>query len=178
MISESTEIFKDIPGYEGIYQVSDNGKVKALSVLKYWGRVKQKRREVIFKPTVRKHGYAEVVLYGEKRRNYGVHRLVAITFIPNPNNKPQVNHIDGNKLNNHVSNLEWATAQEQADHAISLSLVNSVGENNPNSKLTKDQVLEIRSLKGKFTHNELSKMFNVHPGAIQKIQLRIAWKHI
>lgn len=177
-VNSGNEIWKDVPGYEGLYQVSNTGRVKALSVLKYWGKTLQKRKEIIFKPTIRKWGYAEVVLSGKTRLNQGVHRLVALAFIPNPDNKPQVNHKDGNKLNNSVSNLEWATRQEQMDHAISLGLVNSVGESNPNSKLTPAQVLEIRALKGIKSAQKLAAAYSVGLSAIQKIHYRQTWANL
>lgn len=80
-----------------------------------------------------------------RNKNYLVHRLVATKYIPNPDNKPQVNHIDGNKENNHVSNLEWVTPQENKTHAKNHKLV-AVGEKINHSKLTEEDVRFIRQM--------------------------------
>lgn len=97
------EIWKDIEGYNGIYQISNLGRVKSL------GNTKNKKDKII-KPVKNNKGYLRVTLHKSNviTRMY-VHRLVAIAFIPNINNYPQINHIDENKLNNCVDNLEWCT---------------------------------------------------------------------
>lgn len=91
----------------------------------------------------RKRGYAYV---RTPTHNYLAHRLVATAFIPNPHNKPQVNHVDGNKLNNHVSNLEWVTAAENAQHAIKSGLTRQVKKNEGNIKYTNEQCREVLAL--------------------------------
>ena len=111
------EIWKDIPGYEGVYQVSNLGQVKSLQM---WSSVQRRycQREKIMKQYQSTTGYFQINLKTEGTRKLGlVHRLVAQAFIPNPDNKPQVNHKDGNKRNNSVSNLEWVTNAENMDHA-------------------------------------------------------------
>lgn len=99
------EVWKDIKGYEGLYQISNLGRVKRVTT----GR--------ILKGDKNKDGYLLVKLcknsIGSNKR---IHRLVAEAFIPNPENKPQVNHIDENKINNRVDNLEWVTANENINH--------------------------------------------------------------
>lgn len=103
------EIWKDVKGYEGLYQVSNLGRVKSFRESSKFGNPK----EFYLKPTMINSGYHTVTLYlkDRTRRKFQVHRLVAETFIPNPENLPCVNHKDENKLNNIVSNLEWCTYQ-------------------------------------------------------------------
>lgn len=104
------EIWKDIKGYEGLYQISNLGRVKSLS------RMMKKRKcvELIKVPSITNGGYYRLPLckYG-KIKYYHIHRLVAEAFIPNLENKPTVDHIDRNRLNNNVCNLRWATYKEQ-----------------------------------------------------------------
>ena len=105
------EIWKDIIGYEGLYQISNYGRVKTVArdIVRSNGEplhIKEKIRKTVIKP----NGYAEVHLRKDgKGLSIKVHRLVAEAFIPNPDNLPQVNHIDEDKTNNNVSNLEWCT---------------------------------------------------------------------
>ena len=104
------EIWKDIDGYEGLYQVSNYGKVKSLGN-------EFSRKEKILNFSKNKDGYLQVFLYKEgKRKNCYVHCLVANAFIPNPNNLPTVNHINENKENNVVENLEWMNMKQQVNH--------------------------------------------------------------
>ena len=101
------EIWKDIEGYEGLYQISNKGHVKSL----------YKGSERILKPVLNRSGYYYIMLYNDNvRKIFSLHRLVAQAFIPNPENKPQVNHLDENKKNNCVDNLEWATAKENSNY--------------------------------------------------------------
>lgn len=133
------EIWKDIQDYEGRYQVSNLGRVKSIERLDSIGRHVS---EKILKPTLEEWGYYCVILYKEsKKRYYQIHRLVAQAFIPNHQNKPQVNHIDGNKINNHVENLEWVTGSENVQHAYNNNLHKiPFGEKNPNATLNWENV--------------------------------------
>lgn len=114
------EIWKDIEGYENLYQVSTYGRIKSLSHINNLGRL---RPECILGIRLSDRGYHSAVLYNNgKPKSFRVHQLVARAFIPNPNNKPHVNHLDGVKGNNLVENLEWVTISENAKHAFKTGL--------------------------------------------------------
>ena len=125
------ECWKPIKDYEGIYEVSNYGRVKSLERVIYNSGTKNGLytiHEKIIKQRINKkrHGYCELSLHKNgKEKRFKVHRLVAEAFIPNPNNLPEVNHIDGNKENNHASNLEWCTSKENKEHAWENKLYNS-----------------------------------------------------
>lgn len=113
------EIWKDIPDYKGYYQVSNLGRVKGLKYT-FWAK-KQFRTlpERILKPNKNKNGYFYVVLHKNKKgKTWKVHKLVALAFIPNPENKKCIDHIDTNKENNNVNNLRWCTHKENMSNSI------------------------------------------------------------
>lgn len=128
--------------------------------------------------------YVKVTIYNNgKQKTMYVHRLVAQTFIPNPDSKPEINHINGIKSDNRVENLEWSTPKENTKHAYATGLrvaSPSLGENNGSSKLTEKQVLEIRELYStkKYTTRGLGKMFDVSNQLISSIVNNKRWKHI
>lgn len=108
------EIWKDITGYEGLYQVSDQGRVKSLERKDCLGRIVKER---ILKSTPTNNGYLLVALCdGGKPKTLTVHRLVCQAFHKNPEDKPEVNHIDEDKTNNNAVNLEWCTREENINH--------------------------------------------------------------
>jgi len=120
------EIWKDIPNYEGLYQASNLGRIKSISRKNH----KIKYQEKIWSD------YMCIAIYKNSKRLYtGVHRLVALAFIPNPENKPTVNHINAIRDDNRVENLEWFTHQEQVDDAWKVrKIVSKTGKDHKSSK--------------------------------------------
>ena len=124
-----TEIWKDIEGYEGYYQVSNLGRVKRLPRGKQWPY--RQTHNNIRKPKQNNSGYLVVNLSKDNKVKWiGVHRLVATAFIPNPNNYPQVNHIDECKTNNVVENLEWCTQSQNNLHGTARQRQNETRHKN------------------------------------------------
>lgn len=118
------EIWKDIPGYEGYYQVSNLGNFKSLDrIINYKHGLKRlyPGKSLLLEPT--KDNYRRIVLMKNHIKvRYMAHRLVALSFISNPNNLPIINHKDGCKWNNNVDNLEWCTYSENSQHATKTGL--------------------------------------------------------
>lgn len=149
------EIFKDIKGYEGLYQISNFGNVKSL------------KRNIILKPSSNRKGYLHIILYkNHKSKNSIIHRLVAQAFIPNPENKPQVNHIDGNKRNNNVNNLEWVTNSENQKHAFKLHLQTNSGNNNPRARKINQYDLNGKLIKTWNSIYEITKELGINRSSI------------
>jgi len=179
------EIWKDIEGYEGFYQISNKGKVKSLKriINKRDGR-KCYVKEKILKQVPDKDGYAKCSLtcFKGRRKPIIVHRVIAKNFICNPQNKPQVNHIDGNKKNNDLNNLEWVTLSENRIHAYATGLQNGKakeGSRNNLSKLNEMQVLTIKTLlHNKWTCAKIAKSFSVTQSNISYIKSGKTWKHL
>lgn len=138
------EIWKDIPEYLDIYMGSSFGRLKSLSVTRphsrYAGFTQTSKEKILCQTP---HNYLLVVLSNNGKKNLLVHRIIAKLFIPNPENKPEINHLDGNKLNNYCLNLQWSTRSENMQHALINKLAPS-GENNYNSILKKEDVIFIR----------------------------------
>ena len=116
------EIWKDVKGFENVYQISNLGRLKRLETIiksKYMGKYNRNvhKYEKIINVNKNERYYKYTLKYKNKKRVATIHRLVAEAFIPNPNNLPQVNHIDGNKHNNCIDNLEWCTQSENIKHA-------------------------------------------------------------
>jgi hypothetical protein len=174
------EIWKDIEGYDGRYEISNHGNVrnKGYVVEDSWGR-KRKIAKRVMKNSLDANGYFRVNLpIGGKAKVIHIHVLVCRHFVSRVYGKNSVNHIDGNKLNNHFSNLEWCTQRENIQHAFRTGLVNNTGENHGYSKLTNEQVLEIRSLEGQFIQKDIGKMFGISREQVGTILRRQQWKHI
>jgi len=178
------EIWKDVKGYEGLYKISNLGRVNRLMhVRKLYHIHLKKFIPVVFKDRILKSnmnkGYLGITLHinGSKKQCY-IHRLIAEAFIPNPENKPEVNHKNGIKSDNRIENLEWVTHKENMIHAGRMGVMNGgIGENNGMSKLNEFQVRVIRKSSG-LTHLELSKVFNVHRTTVSYIINGRLWPHV
>ena len=174
------EEFRDIKDYEGLYQVSNFGRVKSLARYRQIGNRACYYKEKILTAYI-SNGYYRLELYKNNVGiNYSIHCLVAEAFIPNPQNKLTVNHEDGNKLNNFIWNLKWMTSKEQTNHSIN-SLENYVhGENCGTHILIEPQVIEIleKYATGNYKQTELAKEYNVNKSTIWNIIHNISWKHI
>ena len=151
--------------------------MKTLSLSDYLiteqGEIFNKRNGKKIKPQLNGKGYLRVSIGGKLQF---VHRLVAQKYLPNPESKSQVNHKDGNRLNNCVDNLEWVTNQENRTHAVKNKL-HLCGEDCPWSKLTQNDVDFIRS-HTEFTAKELAKKFNVAVSTIRTVRQGKSWKTV
>lgn len=181
------EQWKPVVGYENHYEVSSLGRIRTVPRMikhgKGWSTRDMKIRYMKLHPT--RFGHLRLTLVGDDgrdfRRPYLVHRLVAEAFIPNPENKPQVNHIDNNPANNHVSNLIWGTPQENLTHAANCNRMKRLpGEANPNVKLTEQQVTEIRTkyIPRIYSQRMLAREYKVDQTLIEHIVNRKTWTHI
>lgn len=163
--------FTDIPGYKGEYQISRDGIVKALPRVWVTGRgTTRYYNGGILNPIIKRCGYPHFNLrHNGKQIQWSLHRLLAITFIPNPEQKRTVNHIDGNKLNNTLENLEWATYAENSQHALDTGLrVNPSGFDNGAAVPVK--VLKSGSLIGCYgSLRDAGKVLNIPYDSLVKI---------
>jgi hypothetical protein len=182
-MSIDKEIWKDVVGYEGYYQVSNHGRAKSvLRVIQRSNGISQTINEKILKASPSVVGYPVVTM--SKDKNYKkayVHRLIAESFIPNPENKSEVNHIDGNKENNHVDNLEWVTPSENCQHAYNTGLSHAeYGERTEQSKLSNNDVLDIVNAYrlNIFTQKEIADAYDVGESTIASILLGRWWNKI
>ena len=166
------EVWKDVKGFEGFYQVSNIGNVKRLISERVFA-------ERLIGRTIDRYGYVKRVLCKNgKMFHFTEHRLVGVTFIDNPENKSTINHINGVKTDNKVENLEWNTNLENKQHAISTGLTDLKGTKHPKCKLTEKQVLEIRKIGFSETRTYLSKKYGVSRNNILGIIRGQNWSHI
>jgi len=174
------EIWKDIAGYDGAYQVSNLGRVKSMPriIVRPIGTCMTKER--IIKTYRLKGGYVNVMLrHDGKSINHNVHRLVAEAFIPNKNPEYDcINHKDGCKQNNKVSNLEWCTKSENTQHAFATGLKKpACGEKHGCAKLKEKDVEEIRVLLAAGnTGISIAKKYGISASAVSSIKRDKAWK--
>lgn len=158
---------KDLSRYEEIYDITSNGEIF------------NKQTGKKLKPCEDRNGYQRIHLTKNKQHKmHYVHRLVAETFIENPENKPYVNHIDGNPRNNRVSNLEWCTAKENTSHAMENGLL-ATGMNTANGKFTDEQVEFIRECYAAgYSYRKLGRIFMTEHYAIMNIINGSSYKNV
>ena len=177
-----SEVWKDIPNFEGSYQVSNMGRVRSLDrVVTFKNGSMRKHKGRVLKPHISHRGYERLTLCNDNGcNNKSVHRLVLEAFKPHANMIDlQVNHIDGNKLNNHLTNLEWVTGRDNMSHAYDMGLIDNEGERNPNAKLSNDDVLEIlQRLDTGELHENIALDYGVSRRSISYINAGITWRAV
>lgn len=163
------EMWKDIIGYKGIYSVSNEGRIKS-----------NKYGYILSPNKFRNQRYCRVKLYKKGHfKRFPVHRLVMTSFIGKVPKGNQINHIDGNKYNNNLYNLEYCTPKENCIHSYKNGLQKpTVGSLHGQSVLTENDVINIRSSSNELSLIQLSKIYNVTPENISLIIRRKRWKHI
>lgn len=183
----NVEFWLPVKGYDGWYEVSDHGRVRSLSrmLLRKNGAPHGKKGRIL-PGHLCDHSYVVVALRkcGKQRAHY-VHRLVAEAFIANPEKKPQVNHRNGERAENAISNLEWATGSENILHSYAVlrhPRLTLRGETNGNSRITENDVRAIRleyqpgsSIRGQ---RQLATKYGVSQRLILNILHRRAWRHV
>lgn len=174
------ESWKPVPKYSEFYEVSDHGRVRSLSRTLRDGRSHEGK---VLEPWVGDTGYLEVCLsvHGE-RHTFRVHRLVVRAFVgPIPDGK-EVNHRDGNKLNNHVQNLEIVTVAENVEHARQNGLSDDpprkIGTENGKAKLTPEKVRQIRALEGVIPYRVIGERFGVSKYTVCDVIQKRTWAHV
>lgn len=153
---------EQIPGFPG-YSITESGEI-----------FNSDGQECV--PYIESNGYLRITLGGTRKY---VHQLVAITYVPNPDNLPEVNHDDGDKMNNFYKNLEWMTHADNVKHGHRTGLTNNVGSNHGMAKLTDEAVREIRiQLSTGKTQREIAYDFGISQQLVSKIKTKANWKHI
>lgn len=177
----------DVPGYEGLYQVSNLGRIKALDriIAHAKGFGNRVIKGTIMSLSIPSKGYITITLSKNGKKKWcRPHQLVAKVFIPNPLNLPEINHKDENKLNNHVDNLEWCTRLYNIRYGTGIKRRRDLcvgraftfGESVWCSKLKEHQVIEI--YKSPLSHSELSKIYKIERSAITNIKNKKRWKQL
>ncbi len=171
------EKWKDIPGYEGIYAISDTGMIRRVSL----GANGASKPGKLLNPRPMKSGYLRVNLgKGGVITDCLIHRLVLITFIGQPEgDKNQVNHKNGDKSDNRLINLEWVSQSQNITHAYNELGHKARGETNHTTHLTAADVLQIRAMAADgLTHKVIAEQFNITRRSVGRIVNRERWAHV
>lgn len=174
------EDWRDIHGFDGYYQISESGIVKSLKRTCKMYQGFRTVPEKILNKQIDKDGYYCVSLSKDgQTKSFRINRLVALTFITNPDNKPQVNHKDGIKANNHKSNLEWSTSSENNLHACRTGLKSPlIGVNHCMVKLSEIEAREIKYSDTNMTCKDVGLLYGVSSTIVCLIRNNKRWKHI
>lgn len=164
-MNKEKEEWRDVIGYEGHYKISNKGNVYSV-----------KSSKLLKLSSNGRYSFVSLCLNGECKHT-GIANIVALHFVPNPDNKPCVNHINGVKDDNSSTNLEWCTTKENNAHARRERLWNMYGENCHLSRLTYEDVLVIRSLNGIMPNFLIAEYFGVHRDTVCNILRKKSWRH-
>lgn len=175
------DVFLEIDGYPG-YVINKDGVVKRNSYTKFGRNLSDSPlftvKEKVIKARYNEYAEVAVCVKGAKT-SAKVHRLLAIAFIPNINSYPQVNHIDGNKYNNSLSNLEWCSAKENVKHSYATGLASNKGSRHPRSILKEEDIANIRGFRNEgLSLKAISQKYGVHPTTIGKVTKGVNWGHV
>jgi hypothetical protein len=166
-VEKYKEIWMDVVGYENNYMISNFGKIKNVNT----GR--------ILSPGLNSRGYYTVTLYKKGEcKSATIHRLLLSAFLPNTLNKATVNHIDGDKSNNMLNNLEWATHSENTKHSYTKGLASKKGEDHGRNKLTENDVIKIKYEYKGLLYSTIAEIYGVHRTTISSIKRNKTWSHI
>lgn len=181
------EVWRYVPDWDGYYQVSNQGRVRSVERTAEYGtrstkvkRCFQTWRGRILKLYLGRDGYHRVEFRRNgKRTSYLVSRLVAIAFLPNPLNKPQVNHKNGVRSDNRVHNLEWATGKENVRHAVESGLMPK-GESKPTAVFCDSDIRKMRKMRNVdgLMLKEIAMLFKTDTGTVSKIARGLRWGHV
>jgi hypothetical protein len=175
------EIWKDIYGYEGYYQVSSFGNVRSLDRyvnLNYGLKRIVKGKNI--KKNISNTGYLRCQLnIKNSSKHFSIHRLVAVLFVPNYKKKLYVNHINGIKTDNHYKNLEWVSISENTKHAYNEGFIKKkLGEKHHLSKIKEIDVYKIKFETSHLRNFEVAKIFNISKEHVKSIRNNYTWKHV
>ena len=164
------EIWKNVVGFEEQYEISNLGNLRSKErFVKHWRGGERKYKSNFKNIRLNDKGYFRCNLKNEgKRYDFTIHKLVALAFLPNEENKPFVNHKNGIKTDNRVENLEWCSASENITHAVKNRLVKT--------KLTDEQAKEI--FNSQLSHRKLAKLYNITSSIVWRIKNKKAYKHL
>lgn len=174
------EVWSPIRNYEGYYEISNKGRVKSIKRIVETKNGKYSVKGKILSIGVDTKGYNHVILTKcGKSHARRIHQLIAQSFIPNPLHLLYVNHKNGIKTDNRVENLEWCTVRQNNLHALNNGLNFNFTETHGMSKLTNNDVIEIRKLiKYKIKLKDIAKIFNIHKNTISSIKTGRTWKRL